>query len=51
MMEDAVILACPALRYELEKSLKEKNAGTIVEYLPQRLHSEPEKMHDYLQSG
>ena len=48
MMANTLIMACPTLRYELEKSLKEHNSGAKIEYLPQRLHSEPEKMHDYL---
>lgn len=49
-MSNTLILACPTLRYELERSLKEQNAKARIEYLPQRLHSEPEKMHEYLQS-
>ena len=49
-MSDTLILACPTLRYELEKSLQEQNTEAKVEYLPQRLHSEPEKMHEFLQS-
>lgn len=48
-MDDTVILACPTLRYELERALQESSAGFRVEYLPQRLHSEPEKMHEHLQ--
>ncbi len=50
MMTNTLILACPTLGYELERSLQEQNTKAKVEYLPQRLHSEPEKMHEYLQS-
>ncbi len=49
MIADMLILACPTIRYELEQSIKEQNSKARVEYLPQSLHSEPNKMHDYLQ--
>ena len=51
MIADMLILACPTIRYELEQSIKEQNSKARVEYLPQSLHSEPNKMHDYLQKN
>ena len=48
-MAETVIFACPTLRYELEEALREHSSRMRVEYLPQKLHSEPKEMHDYLQ--
>lgn len=46
----SLIISCPTLRYELEAALKEYDSSLPVRYIPQQLHNEPNRLHEYLQT-
>ena len=48
-MPKTVILSCPTLKGELTAALAEASSEAIVYFMPQRLHSDPKELHDYVQ--
>lgn len=48
-MAKTVILSCPTLKGELTSALAEASSEAIVYFMPQRLHSDPKELHDYMQ--
>ena len=48
-MPKTVILSCPTLRGELTSAMAEASSEAIVYFMPQRLHSDPKELHDYIQ--
>ena len=46
----SVILSCPTLKKELQHALAVYQCSTPVYYLPQELHNNPSKLHEYLQT-
>lgn len=47
---NSVILSCPTLRKELQWALTAQRCQALVYFLPQRLHSSPEELREYLQN-
>lgn len=45
-----VILSCPTLRGELQIALQQAHNDAAVYFLPQELHSNPDKLRSYLQN-
>lgn len=46
---NSIILTCPTLKGELLKALEEEHKQTPVFFLPRELHSNPDKLREYLQ--
>lgn len=46
----SVILSCPTLKKEFQHALAVYQCSTPVYYLPQELHNNPSKLHEYLQT-
>ena len=46
---NTIILACPTLKGELLAALKEAQSTSLVYFLPASLHSDPKKLHSYVQ--
>lgn len=49
-MAKCVILSCPTLKKELLQCLQVSGCDYPVYFLPQRLHSSPKELHEYLQN-
>ncbi len=45
-----LILSCPTLKKELLRALADAGAATPVHFMPQRLHSSPKELHEYVQT-
>lgn len=48
-MSKTIILCCPTLQKELLQAVKDAHSNAIVMLLPDQLHSDPHKLHSYLQ--
>ena len=48
-MPKTVILSCPTLMEELKTALAAASSEAVVYFIPRQLHSDPKKLHEYLQ--
>ena len=48
-MPKTVILSCPTLKGELTSAMAEASSEATVYFMPQRLHSDPKELHEYVQ--
>ena len=50
-MSKTVILSCPTLKRELMSIMEAHHSDAVVHFMPRTLHSDPAKLHKYVQNA